>query len=640
MREQTRFQDLLGRLLDDDCSPAERDELAVLCRDRPDRIEQLRSLLELDQLIAQNVASNRCEEAFAEDMTLSLGALAEGAESLADFDELASRFLDSSLRPREARRLHWMCLRDPEKTRELRESLEFTDLLSQVMSGSRNEEGFVDSLVTRMWAEAASDHFVDDFASKIVAIGSLKGELGGIAEGPAGRAAVLPFPPKKMPHPARKSAHSWGRTIAFAAAAAVAGALVVLALVRAGVGFGSGDGFSGALANGGVAVDSGEKPTTAVAVISESSSDVQWSAASQAAIGADGEVEVGRYELASGVVRVRFSSGAEMTVEGPAEFEVRSDREAYVHSGLALARAEKPGDLQVRSKGFELVDVEKTFAVDARFEGFTEAVFFDGVGQVQMISADGAGGAATASSLHGTRNLYAFETVRADHARDRLVDVPYNPSVFSRTWQLISGVESNSSSVEVELPGSVVIPRHDSPDRVQVFLEKDGFVATEGLVVDLLTPGKFTSLADVGSGEAADGIEILPEGELRSYLLQRWAPQRKGTTLEASVTFSEPVVGVIFSSDKLARSDEMVGADLRAIETAMNEAGSVDAAGAQGGERQMLSRASSRGLDRGDGGGSEKDQILLSADGRTLNVVLHGGNDDALDHIRVLVSRH
>ena len=617
MREQTRFQDLLGRLLDDVSSPAERDELADLCRGSEARTKQLRDALELDQLIAQNVASNRCEEAFAEDMGLAIcaeEAVEDSGAGLADFDELVSKFLDSSLRSHEARRLHWMCLRDQEKARRLCDSLEFADLLSQALNEPRNEESFVDSLVTRMWAEATSDHFVDDVASKIVAIGAFQGEdldRAAVAGRDGGGLAALPSfggeTRKNRRRSAVQGAHGWGRTIGFAAAAAVATALIVLVLVNGG-------GGSGDLVHNDGAVDD---PLKAVAFITESSDDVRWTTASRKAIGKAGEVEIGRYELASGVVRVRFASGAEMTVEGPAEFEVRSDHEAYVHSGLAMARAENPGDLQVESKGFELVDVDRTFAVDARFEDFTEAVFFDGVGEVRMASGDDTPGRST-SSGHGARSLYAFETVRADHQRDRLVDVPYNPSVFSRTWQLISGVESNSGSVEVQLPGSVVIPRDDERDMVQVFLEKDGFKAEEGLMVDMLTPGKFTSLAEADGGGSREGVAIRPQGELRSYLLQRWAPQRTGSTLEASVTFSEPVVGVIFSSDKLKQSDKMVGADLAALEDMLYETG----------------KQPRRGLDQ-----SGDDQILLSADGRTLNVVLHSGNEDALDHIRVLVER-
>jgi len=602
MRTQARFQDLLGRLLDDVCSPAERDELALLCRDNRERMRQLREALEFDQMIAQNVIVNRCEDAFAEDVEMALG----GSDSLLDYDELVSRYLDSNLRPHEARRLHAFCQRDPELAQRLRESIEFVDLLAQTVHEARNEDAFVDSLVTRMWAETASDHFVDDVASKIIAIGEFQNS-GGEDNGEGsveGRDAVLPQirPGRAASRSSASRGHGWGRTAGFAIAAAFAAALTVLALVR-----GPGTGDDGEVVIVDEVIDPG------IAFISEASDDVRWSDEAQKAIGSDGKVGIGRYELAEGVVRVKFSSGAEMTVEGPAEFEVRSGHEAYVHSGLAMARAEKPGDLQVQSKGFELVDVDRTFAVDARFNSFTEAVFFDGAGQLKM--AGSPGDSIDQADPSNIRQLYPFETVRADHERERLVDVPYNPSVFTRTWQLISGVESNSGSVEVELPGAVIIPSHPESDKVQVFLEKDGFLADGGVVVDLLTPGKFTSFADVSEADSK-GIEIQPKGELRSYLLQRWAPKRDGETLQASVTFADPVVGVIFSEDKLKRSDEMVGADLHALNEALTEG--------QG-----------RGIDQLGG----EDKILLSDDGRTLNVVLHGGDADVLDHIRVLVAR-
>jgi len=603
MRTQARFQDLLGRLLDDVCSPAERDELALLCRNSSGRLRQLREALEFDQMIAQNVIVNRCEDAFAEDVEIALRS--DGM--LLDFDELVSRYLDSTLRPAEARRLHAFCQRDPELAQQLRESIEFVDLLAQTVHDPRNEDAFVDGLVTRMWAETASDHFVDDVASKIIAIGAFQNS-GSDAASPGddssveGRDAILQ---QRGPADARRKAtggHGWGRTAGFAIAAALAAALTVLALVR---GPADGDGSDVVIVD--EVVDPG------IAFISEASDDVRWSDEAQKAIGDDGKVGIGRYELAEGVVRVKFSSGAEMTVEGPAEFEVRSGHEAYVHSGLAMARAEKPGDLQVQSKGFELVDVDRTFAVDARFNSFTEAVFFDGAGQLKM--AGSPGDPVGQDDPANTRQLYPFETVRADHERERLVDVPYNPSVFTRTWQLISGVESNSGSVEIELPGAVIIPSHPETDKVQVFLEKDGFVANDGVVVDLLKPGKFTSFANTSEADSK-GVEIQPKGELRSYLLQRWAPKRDGETLQASVTFADPVVGVIFSDDKLKRSDEMVGADLHAL----NEA---------------LAEGQGRGIDQLGG----EDKILLSDDGRTLNLVLHGGNADVLDHIRVLVSR-
>ena len=75
--------------------------------------------------------------------------------------------------------------------------------------------------------------------------------------------------------------------------------------------------------------------------------------------------------------------------------------------------------------------------------------------------------------------------------------------------------------------------------------------------------------------------------------------------VETSLTFDHPVVGVIFSSDRLDSSDAAVG-------SALEEAGR-------------------RGLDSGE------DEILLSEDRRTLNLRFRGGGDHA-EQVRVLVA--
>jgi hypothetical protein len=76
--------------------------------------------------------------------------------------------------------------------------------------------------------------------------------------------------------------------------------------------------------------------------------------------------------------------------------------------------------------------------------------------------------------------------------------------------------------------------------------------------------------------------------------------------VETSLTFDHPVVGVIFSSDRLENSDAAVG-------SAFPEAGG------------------RRGLDSGEG------EILLSEDRRTLNLRFHGGGGHA-EQVRVLVA--
>ena len=83
-----------------------------------------------------------------------------------------------------------------------------------------------------------------------------------------------------------------------------------------------------------------------------------------------------------------------------------------------------------------------------------------------------------------------------------------------------------------------------------------------------------------------------------------------GEEVEASLTFDHEVVGVIYSSDRLASSDQSVG-------TTMTHAG------------QEFNR--DRGLD------SSGDLILLSEDRRTINLKLRG-DGERVDQVRVLVA--
>ena len=102
------------------------------------------------------------------------------------------------------------------------------------------------------------------------------------------------------------------------------------------------------------------------------------------------------------------------------------------------------------------------------------------------------------------------------------------------------------------------------------------------------------------------GEVIAEKGQLRSYLLE-FKPGKNGraeSTLEASMTFDHPGVGVIFSEDRLINSDDLIGA---------------------GGEQANESIT--------------KGQVLLSDDGRTVNLVLTDVDSKPVSgKVRVLVA--
>ena len=280
---------------------------------------------------------------------------------------------------------------------------------------------FIQSLETRMWAETRRDHFVDDFAKRLER--ELAPAVEDVEEG-----KIVPF------------TGGWGFTVLKMGAEEA-----VLAL---------GSFFSVQM----MLDETATKPSLASVV--KTSSGVIWSGDSIPT--KDGSLKSGLYHLSSGVVSMRMSSGSELSVEGPAIFEVGDDASTFVHEGIALARVSATDlGISLRSKGLSIAEPARLIGIDARSEGATEAIVFNGDGGICLTE----GGKC--------RELSEFEAVKADHVSERLVDVPYNPKAFTNAWALLSGVENNLGSVRIEMPCAAISSEQGREGEVQVYVENE-----------------------------------------------------------------------------------------------------------------------------------------------------------------------
>lgn len=540
MKHEPTANDLLERLLNGEANDDSLRLLADLAAEDTGFAGKVGEELEFAELVRQVFRddADRSREQFE---------AAKAAHAL-DVEELEERICDGSATPQEIDRLVPHLWESPERVRLLRRRLAEDEWMREAASASRDGEAFIEALETRMWAETTQDHFVEDFAER------LERE---VAAEEADNIVPMPF--------------SWGRTLApmGAVAAAVAvGAFVLTQLM------------TGRLLEERI-----------VATVIKASQDASWSG--DLFPDAEGGVPSGQYHLESGVVALRFSSGSEMTVEGPAVFEVDEDGGASVIHGVALAKAAAPElGITLRSRGLNVAEPAALIGIDARSEHSTEAVVFSGGGGICYANG-------------GCRPLASHEAIQADLTRDRLVNIPYNPRPFRKAWEMLAGVEKNMGAVRIELPGAEIQPAVQEGE-VQVYLENESFVADTGIEVDEIRVGEFAAVG------ANPGQSLQAGSELKSYLLQTWATNgnEEEDEVEASVTFDQPVVGVIYSSDRLASSDRSVGTSIT-----------------HGGE----DFARGRGLDSGI------DEILLSDDRRTLNLKLRG-KDLEVDQVRVIVA--
>ncbi len=551
-KDADRFEKLLTRFINGECGPSERNELAQWCAADREHCQTVMQALSFSELLHQAcVKKDDFEAGVQEELGLAragaelhLERLLAGETVAADED---AAWVDN-------------LAAQPGLSKQLRGELEFEELIAQAASATKSEEAFVQALSTRMWAEVEEDHFVEDLASKIIELDTTQTHRDNriVSIALAGEAG----------NPPEQTNPAWWAFLpkpVLAAAAVVALSGIVLWNVLPGFEVGQ------------LVAESGE---------------VIWDAEFGETPGSDGGFGKGLYRLQSGVVYLRFPDGAEMSVEGPAEFEIKGKREVEVHSGLVVARdgLHDKQDFVFQARGLDLAGDGSTMGVDVRDGEAPELSVLSGGADIRLAS----GGE--------RRRLRNFEAVRADLERDKLVDIPFNARPFSKAWELMAGVAANTGTVEVVVPGSQN-RRVLGGNRVRVTVERDQFELPDNgqLEVDTLSKGRFVSL------DANQAGEVLSEkGRLRSYLLELKPGENASpaSTLEASMTFDYPVVGLIFSDDRLLDSNELLG-----------------------GGNELLNKSIAKG------------QVLLSDDGRTVNLLLpNEGSHLALGSVRVLVA--
>lgn len=104
---------------------------------------------------------------------------------------------------------------------------------------------------------------------------------------------------------------------------------------------------------------------------------VRWIGSVQPAQGA--ALEPGILHIAEGVAQLEFYSGAQVIVEGPAEFELISPYHARCLKGKIRARVPKQAQgFSIQTASFELIDLGTEFGMDVSTSGAANVRVFDG----------------------------------------------------------------------------------------------------------------------------------------------------------------------------------------------------------------------------------------------------------------------
>ena len=317
-------------------------------------------------------------------------------------------------------------------------------------------------------------------------------------------------------------------------------------------------------------------------------------------------VEPGILSLSRGLLRLDFSNGARVTVQGPAELEVFDQDRVLLHKGLVTATIpESAVGFVVDTVAAHVVDLGTSFGVSVSENGQTEVCVFDGEVEVSLPREAG---------LEEVSHLVREGESISARVNSSVIDsVSYETSQFENALPVNYGVLQTTGSMRFVSPGPDFHPgNYKDNEHIVVFPEKRGFLSNESMRVDMIDPGEYEK------SHYEEKPTLVPHRAMTSYLLQLDAypegenPNRRRSVI-GQITFANPIVGVI-TEDRLLNESEVVfgipGADYPSARTIEPRP--------EGDERKGF------------------DKLILTADRHSLILELRE-NPGHLDQVRVLV---
>mgnify|MGYP001966199075 FL=1 len=263
-------------------------------------------------------------------------------------------------------------------------------------------------------------------------------------------------------------------------------------------------------------------------------------------------VEPGILSLSRGLLRLDFSNGARVTVQGPAELEVFDQDRVLLHKGLVTATIpESAVGFVVDTVAAHVVDLGTSFGVSVSENGQTEVCVFDGEVEVSLPREAG---------LEEVSHLVREGESISAHVNSSVIDsVSYETSQFENALPVNYGVLQTTGSMRFVSPGPDFHPgNYKDNEHIVVFPEKRGFLSNESMRVDMIDPGEYEK------SHYQEKPTLVPHRAMTSYLLQLDAypegenPNRRRSVI-GQITFANPIVGVITEDRLLNESEDVFG---------------------------------------------------------------------------------
>lgn len=245
-------------------------------------------------------------------------------------------------------------------------------------------------------------------------------------------------------------------------------------------------------------------------------------------------------QLRSGFLRLAFDDGVEVTLQGPAEYELIAAGKTKLTSGLLTATVPSGAEgFTVDTPTAEVVDLGTAFGIDIQENGISRVSVFEGEVEVGIPGST------------EKRLLSEGEAVRVGGEKS-IEAVDFNAEPFTKVWPVSSGIERSTDAFRFvpPWPPQQRFVRSDE----DIFIAPEGHVATlaNALRVNISVPGNYSREGDLTVSELPSGQKV------RSFALF-FHPEKAGRRtppkeVTGSIAFDTPVLGLIVLRDELQAS--------------------------------------------------------------------------------------
>lgn len=266
--------------------------------------------------------------------------------------------------------------------------------------------------------------------------------------------------------------------------------------------------------------------------------EVKWANSSVLELGA--EIGRQRLEIQSGILHLQFVTGVDVSIQGPASFEIINSREARLHSGL-LTSFVPPGaeGFKVHLPNAEVTDLGTSFGIQLDKDGASKISVFDGLVEV-------------ATPNQPTAERVTEGEVMKVSKNQEMTRVEFDPLPFERIWPASSGIANSSDVFRFTPPWPKRIRYIESDTNIFVIPEGHPQRLQEPLPVNLHSPGEYSLIKQLEMTEIEAGARV------RSFVLHyspvESLPRGTAKRIEGSITFHRPIKGIIALKPELIAS--------------------------------------------------------------------------------------